>query len=710
MTSNYRMPSWSSCCCLSVLLMSLVGCQPTSGPELISARVEGVVEDGLGEKDRIILVLDTAVELPQRPRLGLILKGANGSEQYSIERGEARNVLIVEIESGLDHLVSPAGTSSDGWLSLSLDLGLIGLLDEDGAPLHGIVGPIGLDFPAPDPALLIEARWVDSDRSSTVNQEDLLILRWDQPVQFSEAIQARQLEISSSLIRLSVTGDQLGTAGSPARFLDGPFSNETRILLGESPSLTIDGVHEHGRSNFEGSPSGIFVGGTTILPTSDLVTEQGGGVASPVVVDIDGDCAPWQELELPAGLPALDGHTLTRLPDGKVLVAGGRSMMAGSAGRVLASGWIIDPMGNHLGPLAMQSPRWGHCATLLPGRDKQEGTADDVVLITGGYDGAGARDDSEVLLLQGNPPEFIPVDSDTPSSPRFEHSAHPLGNLNTVILVAGRLDGKLNGVVEQIELQLTDTNTGPKAQSITHQVGELRFPRHQHGSILFEDSEQPLLLLYGGYGGSLGTPHVQYDAEHCRVIDSPEAFRIRPDARFARKVLIEDAESNLPGPRRGLRLHPIGDSSAQGNRALLVAGTRREPTRDAVSPFQVAELRTSYLLEQEETRHGKVRLRWVPAGRLPVEMVGSCIAELPGGRILIAGGSDRNGMPTAEAVIFDPFSGGIERICKPLSRESSRGVEMLLAPQAVSLWGGALIVAASPESRTSRALLFKSGE
>jgi hypothetical protein len=67
-------------------------------------------------------------------------------------------------------------------------------------------------------------------------------------------------------------------------------------------------------------------------------------------------------------------------------------------------------------------------------------------------------------------------------------------------------------------------------------------------------------------------------------------------------------------------------------------------------------------------------------------------------------------MPTAEAVIFDPFSGGIERICKPLSRESARGVEMLLAPQAVSLWGGAMIVAASPESRTSRALLFRSGE
>jgi len=488
MTANYRLPSWSSCSFLSVLLMLLIGCQPTSRPELISARVEGLVEDGLGENDRIILVLDTAVELPHSPRLGLVLKGANGSEQYSIERGEARNVLIVEIESELDHLISPGGTSSDGWLSLSLDLGLIGLLNEDGTPLHGIVGPIGLDFPVPDPAILIEARWVDSDRSSTVNQEDLLVLRWDQPVQFSDAIQERQLEISSSLIRLSVTGDQLGSSRSPARFVAGPFSNETRILLGESPSLTIDGVHENGRSNFEGSPSGIFVGGTTILPSSDLLTEQGGGVASPEVVDIEGDCAPWQELDLPAGLPALDGHTLTRLPDGKVLVAGGRSMMAGSAGRVLTSAWIIDPMGNHLGPLAMQSPRWGHCATLLPGKDELEGTADDVVLLTGGYDGTGARDDSEVLLLQTDPPEFISVESDTPSSPRFEHSAHPLDNLNTVILVAGRLDGKLNGIVEQIELQLTDTVSGIKAQSITHQVGELRFPRHQHGSILFEDS------------------------------------------------------------------------------------------------------------------------------------------------------------------------------------------------------------------------------
>ena len=83
--------------------------------------------------------------------------------------------------------------------------------------------------------------------------------------------------------------------------------------------------------------------------------------------------------------------------------------------------------------------------------------------------------------------------------------------------------------------------------------------------------------------------------------------------------------------------------------------------------------------------------------------------ELPGGRILIAGGFDRGGLPTSEAAIYDPFSGVVERVCKPLSRESTSGEELLLAPRAVALWGGALIVAASPESRTSRALLFMSG-
>ncbi|MDE0959154.1 MAG: hypothetical protein OSB09_00070 [Planctomycetota bacterium] len=691
---------------LLLLLLGVIGCQPTSHPALISARIDGLLEDGLGEGDQIILVLDAALELTASPRVGLMIEGATGSEQYSFHSTEDHNVLIVELESGFDHLDL---INSDRSVLVSLDLGLLGLKDDLGQPLEGVVGPAILQLPVAEPAILEDARWIDSDRSSTVNREDLLVLRWNQPVHFSQTLRDRKLQISPSLIRLSVKGDQLGSSRIPARFLDGPSSRETSILLGELPFLTIDGMHEHSRSRFEGSPSAIAVTGTTILPSLDLVTDQGGGVASPVVVDLEGECAPWQDLELPPGLPALAGHSLTRLPGGKVLIAGGRALMAGSSGRALASAWIIDPLGNHQGPISMQAARADHCATLLPGVDGLLETNDDLVLITGGWDGSRARDDAEVLLFSAENSHFIPVETSAPSSARFDHSAHPIAQLNTVILVAGRLDGTLNGLIEQVEIEILDSDTGPKAISTTYQIGELRYPRHQHGSILFEDSEQPLLLLYGGYGGSLGTPHVQFDTEHCRVLDNPEAFRIRADSRTTRALLIDEPELNLPGPRRGLRLHSIGDSSSQGNRALLIAGTRREPNPDALTPFQPTECRTSYLLEQQDTKFGRIRLRWIPAGRLPVELYQPSIVGLPGGRILIAGGYDRGGLPTSEAAIYDPFSGVVERVCKPLSRESAQGEELLLAPQSVALWGGALIIAASPESRTSRALLFKSG-
>ena len=699
-------PSRSGLLLLLMLLLGCIGCQPTTHPQLISARIEGILEDGLGEGDQIILVLDASLELPSNPRVGLMIEGATGAEQYSFQRTEHLNVLIAELESGFDHLDR---IGSEHSVLVSLDLGLMGLKDDLGQPIEGVVGPVMLELPAPEPAILEDARWVDSDRSSTVNREDLVVLRWDRPVHFSQILLDRRLQISSSLIRLSVKGDQLGSRRVPARFLDGPPSLETSILLGELPFLTIDGMHEHSRSRFEGSPSGIAVAGTSILPSQELVTDQGVGVASPLVVDLEGDCAPWQDLELPPGLPALAGHSLTRLPGGKVLIAGGRTMMVGSSGRVLSSAWIIDPMGNHQGPIPMQAARADHCATLLPGVDGLLETEDDLVLITGGWDGSRARNDAEVLILSAEMSRFIPVESESPSSARFEHSAHPIAQRNTVIVVAGRLDGNLNGLIEQIEIKILDGDSGPKAISTTYQIGELRHPRHQHGSILFEDSEQPLMLLYGGYGGSLGTPHVPFDTEHCRVLDHPEAFRIRAESRSSRTLLIDKPGSNLPGPRRGLRLQSIGDSTAQGNRALLVAGTRREPNPDALTPFQPTECRTSFLLEQQDTRFGRIQLRWIPAGRLPIELYQPSIVELPGGRILIAGGFDRGGLPTAEAAIYDPFSGVVERVCKPLSRASASGEELLLAPRAVALWGGALIVAASPESRTSRALLFMSG-
>ncbi len=693
---------------LVTLAIHLSGCNSSTAPELISARIDGFIDEGIGDGDQLILVLDTAVELDGSSTTGIILENASGDEGYTVVSGEQRNVLIIQMQTGFDHFDFIESARSGSPITIALDLGEIGLRGEDGVPLLGLAGPAEVELPVSDPAILMDARWVDSDLSSTVNREDQLVLHWDQPVLFSSTMREQQLEISSSWLRLSVKGDQLGSSRNPARFLDSPPSRESIILLGELPHLTIDGIHDHGRARFEGSPSGIAVSGTTILPSAMLQTSRGGGVSSPTVVDIEGDCDPWNDLDLPVDLPALVGYSLTRLPGGKVLLAGGRSLQSNRSGRVLSDAWIIDPLGNHQGPYSMVSPRSHHRASLLAGSDGIVDTEDDVVLITGGWDGSTARSDAEILVLSPQHIGFIPVETSTPSSPRFEHSAHTIPESNTVLLIAGRLDGRLNGLIEQVEVSVEEGDDGPIASSITHSMGELRFPRHQHGSVLFEDSENPLLLIYGGFGNSLGNPHIPYDSERCRVLAAPEAFRIRTDTRSAQPLLIDKANADLPGPRRGLRLKVVGDGSSASNLALLVAGTRREVNPDSLSPSQPTSCRTSYLLEQVEVRQNMIRLNWVPAGRLPVEMFQPCIADLPGGRILVAGGLDRGGLPTAEAAIYDPYSGIIERVCKPMKGSDSQ--ERLLAPRAISLWGGAMVVATSPENRRTRASIFKSGD
>ncbi|MGE4632255.1 MAG: hypothetical protein AAEJ47_04390 [Planctomycetota bacterium] len=695
---------------VTIVILSLsFGCQPTSRPALISARIEGTLDDGIGNGDQIILVLDSPVTLSGHPRTGLTFTppGTVPNRDYLVKTGSTRNELVIDIESGFEDLVV-AGTSSSGTsTSISLDLGSVGLMTDDGKPLSGLIGPVDLEPPPPDPALLIDARWIDSDQSSTVNQEDLLLLRWDQPVQLSEQIKARELEISLNLVRLTVEGDRLGSARSPARFLDGPLSRETRILLGSAPQLTVDGVHNPVRSRYEGSSSGLAIGATSILPTNTLVTQQGVGVASSNVIDIEGECDPWQELPLPAGLPALEGHTLTHLPGGRVLVTGGRLSRPGGRYRVIADAWILDPQGEHLGPIPMHAPRRGHTATLLPGEDGILDTEDDFVLLTGGRDGSHARDDSEVLFLSSIPAEFIPVETETAPTPRFEHTAHQIGDENSLILVGGRLDDRLNGVIELLELHVTKSEEGIKALATASTLGQLKFPRHQHASLLFQDSEQPLLLIYGGFGGSLGTPHVPLTAESCRVLDAPEAFRIRTSPGYAHPLLLAPG-ADLPGPRRGLHMISLDDPTGQKNRALLVGGTRREATTDAFSPTHITECRTGYAVQAEDLGRGRIRLQWTPAGRLPVEMFQSSIAVIPGGRILIVGGLEKEGRPTSEAAIFDPVSGILERVCKAMSIPGDDSGP-LMGSRAVSLWGGAMILGTSPDHQISRAILFQLG-
>ena len=134
------------------ILCFIVGCQPSSRPELISARIEGFLDDGIGHDDQIVLVLDMPVSLNGNPRTGLIFSptATAKAKSYSIQAGSARNILIVDIESGFEDLVARGNFEAGSSTSISLDLGLIGLATDDGKPLS-----VANNSPPP-PSLLIK--------------------------------------------------------------------------------------------------------------------------------------------------------------------------------------------------------------------------------------------------------------------------------------------------------------------------------------------------------------------------------------------------------------------------------------------------------------------------------------------------------------------------------------------------------------------------
>ena len=489
----------------------------------------------------------------------------------------------------------------------------------------------------------------------------------------------------------------------PARWIASQASLESSLILGASPVLTIDGKVDPSRFRYEGSSSGIALGATSILPSQKLKTARGAGVASPWVIDIEGECDPWKSANLPPQLPALEGASLTALSGGKFLLAGGRTLGPTRSSRVLAEAWIIDTRGQHSGPIPMNHPRKGHSASILPGPDTLPGTEDDIIVLIGGWDGTQVRNDAEVLIPGSTLPRFLPLEISGNLTPRFEHNAHVIASATEIVLVGGRLEGELNGIIEVLALNTPVVTEADSVPAQAYQVGELAYPRHQHASILFEDSEDPLLFVYGGYGGSLGAPYVKFTAEFCRVLSSPEGFRLRRNTRSLRRLKL-NPDSTLPGPRRGLKMVSGLESGLADNMALLVAGTRKEPTPDPFSPHQTASCRTAFLLNLKDNGRGYLFLEWIPAGRLVQETLHPGIARLPGGRILVVGGRDHGGLPSGEASIFDPVTGELEKVCRSLTHEPW---QFTLTQQASSTWGGAFIFGIDTQNMRSRGILFE---
>lgn len=685
---------------LSCFLTLLIGCQSDDRIKLIHARIspaETPVEECQG---RIVLTFDQSLPLDTNQQINIDFPHPDFTAgEFELSSGPRDNEWTIKLLSGFEDLL-PRGELPDGSRA-SLKLDIVQLQNDLGSTSFP---PILLTMSPQEPAALTGARWVDTDGSSTVNKEDLLILEWDRYVSVEPGDNSIGVTTPGprDLVQLAVKGDRLGTADDPEVWITSGPSLESQIILGDSPILTVDGNADPDRYQFEGSSSGIALSSTSIIPSRDLITTRGAGVSSPKVIDLTGDCAPWSEISIPAEIKALEDCTLTPILFNQFLVTGGRTLRRSGVSSVVNEAWIIDPLGDHQGPFFMNHPRKGHTATRIAGPDQLPDNMDDMVLIHGGWDGNKVRSDSELFRIGINGPEFIPLENATSTTPRFEHTSHVLNDGQSVLLVGGRLEGQLNGILELLKIDF-DSETEANVPTLrTEQIGELGFPRHQHASLLFKDTENPLLFVYGGYGGSLGAPYVNFTAEHCRVLSAPEVFRIQKGTEIARPLLL-NSDADLPGPRRGLVMMSWKHSEIPGHSALLTSGTRKPPIPDPFAPLQTNSCRTGYLVELKDNGRGRIVLEWAPAGRTAVETFRPCTASLPGGRILIVGGTDSGGSPVNDATIFDPVTGNLERVCQSVDF-GPKGV--VITQRALPLWGGAVILGADTQNLSSRAVRF----
>jgi len=187
-------------------------------------------------------------------------------------------------------------------------------------------------------------------------------------------------------------------------------------------------------------------------------------------------------------------HTMTVLPSGQVLVAGG--MADGGVG--LASAELFDPLRNALQPLPdMAVHRIDHTATLL--RDGR-------VLVAGGYNGEYL---ASLEIYDPVMRRFQPAGSLTEQ--RSGHTATLLAD-GQVLFVGGV--GR--GWTFLRSAEVYDPVTGR-----SERVGPLSVPRESHTATLLEDGR---VLITGGHAGRRQNMEVYASAE----VFSPGPRRFEP--------------------------------------------------------------------------------------------------------------------------------------------------------------------------------------
>jgi N-acetylneuraminic acid mutarotase len=365
------------------------------------------------------------------------------------------------------------------------------------------------------------------------------------------------------------------------------------------------------------------------------------------------------------------GNTITLLPDGQALVAGGYD----SGFNVLASAELYDPdTGAWSQTGAMSSPRAGDTATLLPNGE---------VLVAGGNSSfsnvyptlataelynptsgawtltgsmSAARENAtatllnngEVLVAGGccsdpnsdawqtaelyNPATGTWSSAGSMSSPRDDASATLLPSGK--VLVAGGYTGGAAGVsLSSADLYDPATNTWSPAAAMPAALWG------QSATLLADGT----VLVAGGYAGGQTTAATIYDP----TLNTWTATGSMVTARaFQSAVLLPSGNLLMVGGNQ------IAISAAKlRSGAAKPAGPSRPPTR----PKALAFAGTSLTPTTEE--YNPSTKQWTVAAGLNIPRNGSAATLLADGRVLVAGGVDANGNTIGAAEVYDPAVG-----------------------------------------------------
>ncbi|MBI4575762.1 MAG: hypothetical protein HY722_05810 [Planctomycetes bacterium] len=243
-----------------------------------------------------------------------------------------------------------------------------------------------------------------------------------------------------------------------------------------------------------------------------------------------------------AGPLKVQDHTATLLQDGRILIAGGYDGQSSLDGLQ-----VYDPASGSFTalPFKMSARRVDHSATRVPGPDKAMDTADDLVVIIGGYDSAAQGSTPTIDILDpdsnndgvGDDPKLTPspVDLGSLGSIRvgtqqvpvslLDHSATllsgsnvgaPAASANEIVVVGGLFVSQgQGGYVAQLAALLVEVDPDGDGDPADTHVGFLSTPRfsrvgHTATALAGPDgvagNADDVLLVYGGTGLDTAAP------------------------------------------------------------------------------------------------------------------------------------------------------------------------------------------------------------